>query len=86
MITLEVYYLLMAVATVLSTVATYFAVIERDLVKAAIFSALQSSFYALIFYLLMAPDIFLTYVPVSVGLYTALVLILIKKTERYEGE
>jgi len=34
----------------------------------------------------MAPDIFLTYIPVGVGLYTALILILIKKTERYEGE
>ena len=81
-----IHYLLMALFGLLSIIPTYLAVIEKDLVKAAIYSALQSTFYALIIYLLMAPDIFLTYIPVSVGLYTALVLILIKKTERYEGE
>lgn len=80
------YYLLMAISALLSIVAIYLAVIEKDLVKAVVLSALQSTFYALIFYLIMAPDIFLTYIPVSVGLYTALILILIKKTERYEGD
>lgn len=80
-----IYYLLMALSALISIVAVYLAVVEKDLVKAVIYSALQSSLYALIFYLIMAPDIFLTYIPVSVGLYTALVLILIKKTERFEG-
>lgn len=81
-----VYYLLMAIASLLSVVAVYLAIIEKNLIKAVIYSALQSTFYALIFYLIMAPDIFLTYVPVSVGLYTALILILIKKTEHFEGD
>jgi len=76
----------MALSALLSIVAVYFAVIEKDLVRAVIYSALQSTLYALITYLIMAPDIFLTYIPVSVGLYTALVLILIKKTERIEGD
>lgn len=80
------YYLLMAIPALLSVVAVYLAIVEKDLVKAVVYSALQSTFYALIFYLIMAPDIFLTYIPVSVGLYTALILVLIKKTERYEGE
>lgn len=81
-----VYYILMALASLLSIPAIYLAVVERDLVKAVIFSAIQSTLYAFLYYLLMAPDIFLTYIPVGVGLYTALILILIKKTERYEGE
>jgi len=81
-----VYYLLMAITSLVSIIMVYLAVIERDLVKAAIYSAMQSTMYAVLFYLLMAPDLFLTYVPVSVGIYTALILILIKKTERYEGE
>ncbi|MEM4513139.1 MAG: hydrogenase subunit MbhD domain-containing protein [Ignisphaera sp.] len=80
------HYILMALSALLSIVAVYFAVIEKDLVRAVIYSALQSTLYALITYLIMAPDIFLTYIPVSVGLYTALVLILIKKTERIEGD
>ncbi|MEM1683241.1 MAG: hydrogenase subunit MbhD domain-containing protein [Ignisphaera sp.] len=81
-----IHYTLMAIASLLSVVSVYLAIIERDLVKAVVYSALQSTFYALLFYLIMAPDIFLTYVPVSVGLYTALILVLIKKTERFEGE
>ncbi|MEM5822929.1 MAG: hydrogenase subunit MbhD domain-containing protein [Ignisphaera sp.] len=80
------YYMLMALASLLSIPAIYLAVVERDLIRAAVFSAIQSTLYAFLYYLLMAPDIFLTYIPVGVGLYTALILILIKKTERYEGE
>ncbi|MEM0500771.1 MAG: hydrogenase subunit MbhD domain-containing protein [Ignisphaera sp.] len=80
------YYMLMALASLLSIPAIYLAVVERDLIRAVVFSAIQSTLYAFLYYLLMAPDIFLTYIPVGVGLYTALILILIKKTERYEGE
>ncbi|WFO75551.1 DUF4040 domain-containing protein [Desulfurococcaceae archaeon MEX13E-LK6-19] len=69
-----------------SVVATYLAIIERDLVRAILFSAIQSTAYAFIYYLLMAPDIVLVYIPVAVGLYPAVVLFLIKKTERYEEE
>lgn len=79
-------YLFMAVAGVISLIATYLAVVENDLVKAVIFSALQSTVYTVIFYLLMAPDIALVYIPVSVGLYPAVILFLIKKTESTEGD
>jgi len=76
--------LFMAVAGALSLIATYLAVIEKDLVKAVIYSAIQSTAYTILFYLLMAPDIALVYIPVAVGLYPAVVLFLIKKTERFE--
>lgn len=79
-------YLFMAVAGVISLVATYLAVLESDLIKAVVFSALQSTVYAILFYLLMAPDIALVYIPVAVGLYPAVVLFLIKKTERTESD
>ena len=71
---------------ILSMIATYLAISEKDMLKAVLFSAIQSTAYAFIYYLLMAPDIVLVYVPVAVGLYPAVVLFLIKKTERYEGE
>jgi len=69
-----------------SVIATFLAIMERDLLRAVLFSAIQSTVYAFIYYLLMAPDIVLVYIRVAVGLYPAIVLFLIKKTERYEGE
>ncbi len=77
-------YVLMAICGLGSVIAVYLAIVERDLLKAAIISAIQSTLYAFLYYLLMAPDIVLTYIPVAVGLYPAVILFLIKKTERYE--
>lgn len=79
-------YLLMTISSVASTIAVYFAIMEKDLVKAVIYSAIQSTFYAILFYLLMAPDIVLVYLPVSVGLIPGVLLLLIGKTERGEKE
>lgn len=75
----------LAALGLISMVATFMAVMERDLLKAVLFSAVQSTAYAFMFYILMAPDILLVYVPVAVGLYPAVILFLIKKTERFEG-
>ncbi len=69
-----------------SVIATYLAITEKDLVKAVIYSAIQSTAYAFIYFLLMAPDIVLVYIPVAVGLYPAIMLVLIKKTERFEAD
>ncbi|MEM1623736.1 MAG: hydrogenase subunit MbhD domain-containing protein [Sulfolobales archaeon] len=74
-----------AVAALLSVIATYLAVRSRDMLTAVVFSAVQSTAYALIYYVLMAPDIVLVYIPVSVGILPAVTVLLIKKTERYES-
>lgn len=66
-------------------VATLLALRERDLVKAAVYSAAQAAAYSLAFYILMAPDIALAYIAVGVGIYTGLLLYAIGKTERYEA-
>jgi uncharacterized MnhB-related membrane protein len=73
-----------ALASLLSVIAVYLALEERDLVKAVIYSAVQSVFYSLLFYLFMAPDIVLVYLPVAGGVLPALLLVLISKTERFE--
>ncbi|ADV65116.1 Na(+)/H(+) antiporter subunit B [Desulfurococcus mucosus] len=87
MITAELaIYILMAASSVASTIAVYFAIVEKDLVKSVIYSAIQSGFYTILFYLLMAPDIVLVYLPVSVGLIPGVLLLLISKTERRERE
>ncbi len=75
---------ILALCALISVVATYLAIVERDLLKAVLFSAIQSTAYAFMYFLLMAPDIVLTYIPVAVGLYPAVIVFLIKKTERYE--
>ncbi|MCI4437790.1 MAG: DUF4040 domain-containing protein [Ignisphaera sp.] len=72
------------ILALVSIVATWLAIQEKDLMLATLFSALQSTCYALIYYLLMAPDIVLVYLPVSVGVLPLLTILLIKKTERYE--
>jgi uncharacterized MnhB-related membrane protein len=79
-------YLVMAIISFLSVVAVYMAVKTRDLVKAVIYSALQSGLYSILYFLLLAPDIGLVYIPVAVGLIPGVLLVLISKTERWERE
>jgi uncharacterized MnhB-related membrane protein len=79
-------YLLMAIISLLSAIAVYMAIRERDLVRAVIYSALQSGLYAILYFLLLAPDIGLVYIPVAVGLIPGVLLVLISKTERLERE
>lgn len=76
--------LMTALASLFSVVAVYLAITEKNLVRAVIFSAVQSTIYAFIYYMLMAPDIVLVYIPVAVGLYPAVILILLSKTEKVE--
>ncbi|MEM4432984.1 MAG: DUF4040 domain-containing protein [Desulfurococcaceae archaeon] len=77
-------YAFMALISISSVIAVYLAIFEKKLVRAVVFSAIQSTLYAILYYLLMAPDIALVYIPVSVGLYPAVILILIRKTEGEE--
>jgi uncharacterized MnhB-related membrane protein len=72
------------VALLLSLVFVYYAITERDLLKATVFSAGQSVSYAILLHTMAAPDIAMTYLAVSVGLYSALLVFVISKTERYE--
>ncbi len=75
---------MLGVSAIVSTLATALTLVSRDLLIATIFSALQSTAYALMFYLLMAPDIVLVYAAVSVGIYPLIIITLIKKVGRYE--
>jgi uncharacterized MnhB-related membrane protein len=80
------HYLVMAVTALISVVAAYMAITEKDLLKAVTFSALQSGMYAILYFLLLAPDILLVYIPVAVGLIPGVLIVLISKTERWEKE
>ncbi len=76
--------LLLIIAFTLAIVFTYKTLVEKDLVKAVVYSAGQAIAYGLAFIVLMAPDLALAYVAVGVGIYSALFLLVISRTERYE--
>jgi uncharacterized MnhB-related membrane protein len=76
----------LAVMSTVALVFTYLAIIQKDLVKAIIYSAVESGAYLLVFYLLMGPDLALAYVAIGIGIYPAVAFFLVKKTERYETE
>jgi len=78
--------IMLLVASFLGLLFTYMAITEKDLLKAIAYSAGQSVSYTLIFYLLMAPDIVLTYIAVAVGIYSALLVFIVSKTTRYEED
>lgn len=75
---------LLSSLSLLALLFSFLAVIERNLTKAVIYSAAQSTMFAVIFYLLRAIDIVLVYVPISMALYPAALLLLIKRTEGEE--
>ena len=79
-----IHVVIIAIAVSLALIFSYKAILESNLVKADIFSAAQSTAFALIFYLLAAPDIALAYIAIAVGIYSAIILFAIKKTESYE--
>nr|WP_206204963.1 hydrogenase subunit MbhD domain-containing protein [Thermococcus sp. M39] len=74
----------MAIAVSFGFIFSYLALKERDLLKALALSSVQSTFFAIGFYILAAPDIVLAYLAIAIGAYTALIILAISKTERYE--
>ena len=76
----------LAIMSTVALIFTYLAIVQKDLVKAIIFSSVESAAYLLVFYLLMGPDLALAYVAIGIGIYPAVAFFLVKKTERYESE
>uniref|UniRef100_A0A7J3QF05 DUF4040 domain-containing protein n=1 Tax=Ignisphaera aggregans TaxID=334771 RepID=A0A7J3QF05_9CREN len=77
-------YIVIVYTSILSVFISYLVVKERDLLTATLLTLAQGVSYTLIYYLLMAPDLVITYIPVSVGVVPLLLFLLIKKTERFE--
>ena len=61
------------------------AVKSEDLLKAVIFLAAMSMLLSAQFYLLQAPDVAIAEAAVGAGLSTAIFVIAIRKTERWEN-
>ncbi|MDQ1281436.1 MAG: energy-converting hydrogenase subunit [Thermoproteota archaeon] len=76
----------LAVISTVALIFTFLTIMQKDLVKAAIYSSIESASYLLVFFLLMSPDLAGAYVAIGIGIYPAVVFFLIKKTERYEDK
>ncbi len=76
--------ILLSVVLGVSFITIFLLVLEKDLLKMIVLSAAQSTFYVIALYILMVPDVVLAYITVAVGIYTALLMFAVKKTERFE--
>ncbi len=65
---------------------TGMAVLSKDLLKSVIFLGVSSLCTAMVFFLLNAPDIAITKAAVEAGLTTAIFIVAIQKTSRFEKE
>ena len=65
---------------------TVMAVWSKDLLKSVIFLGVGSLSTAMVFFLLNAPDIAITKAAVEAGLTTAVFIVAIQKTARFERE
>ncbi len=75
---------LLSVVLACSFIVIFLLVFEKDLLKMIVLSAAQSALYSIVLYILMVPDVALAYVAVAVGIYTALLMFAVRKTERFE--
>jgi len=77
--------MILHVLTLLGVVVTaVLAVSFRDLLKGTVMLAAMSLLLSLEFYLLQAPDVAITEAAVGAGLSTAIFVIAIRKTRRFE--
>lgn len=78
-------FIVVLVASALSIISSYLAVTERDLLVSSIYLGLFGVFYALIYYVFLAPDVVLAYIPISTTILPSLLIITLRKTGvRYE--
>jgi energy-converting hydrogenase B subunit D len=62
------------------------AVFSKDLLKSVIFLSTTSLCMAMLFFLLNAPDIAITKAAVEAGVATAIFIVAIQKTSRFESD
>jgi len=72
--------LLIFIMIILAIAASMF----KDLINAVVVSAAVSLIASILFYFLQAPDVAMAEAAIGAGLTTAIFIIAIRKTERYE--
>jgi len=72
--------ILIFIMIILAVAASLF----KDLINAVVVSAAVSLITSILFYFLQAPDVAMAEAAIGAGLTTAIFIIAIRKTERYE--
>ena len=67
-------------------VSAFLALVDRDLLSGVIYLAVMSMLLSVEFYLLQAPDVAIAEAAIGAGLSTAIFVMTVKKTERWENE
>ncbi len=80
-----VLYLSLALA-ILMIVGAIVVVVTKDLLVAVIASAVVDLVLAILFYILQAPDVAITQAAIGAGLTTAIFVVVLRKTERFEDD
>lgn len=76
--------IIVSLLVLLMFVAAVAALIFKDLLSAVIASCMVSLIAAILFYLLQAPDVAMAESSIGAALVTAIFIIAIKRTKRYE--
>jgi uncharacterized MnhB-related membrane protein len=76
--------LVIALLVLLMLIAAIAALIFKDLINAVIASCLVSLIASILFYFLQAPDVAMAEASIGAALVTAVFIIAIRRTKRYE--
>ena len=76
--------IIISVLVFLMLIAAIAASILKDLLNAVIFACLVSLIAAILFYFLQAPDVAMAEASIGAALVTAVFIIAIRRTKRYE--
>ena len=76
--------IIISVLVLLMLIAAIVASILKDLLNAVIFACLVSLIAAILFYFLQAPDVAMAEASIGAALVTAVFIIAIRRTKRYE--
>lgn len=82
---IDMFSLILLLMSIFTIIPAIMAVLMKDLLSCTIALAIMSLILSLYFYLLQAPDVAIAEAGVGACLTTALFIVAIRATERYEG-
>lgn len=75
---------LAVISLTLAFIATLAVLRERDVLKAIVYSSIESVFYAVALSYFLAPDLLIAYIAIGLGVNSVLFIYVLSKGERYE--
>ncbi|AFL66942.1 Na(+)/H(+) antiporter subunit B [Desulfurococcus amylolyticus] len=75
---------LAVISLTLAFIATLAVLRERDVLKAIVYSSIESVFYAVALSYFLAPDLLIAYIAIGLGVNSVLFIYVLSKGERHE--